>query len=181
MTHPKSRQPDLPRPDELHFRIQGLSYCDIFAENQGTLLGNDTRNSDATTKHVTLRHLTSRSTAGNGVLYAVRADSYVKQQERNRGKRYSLWASAEAIALESEFISHVALRVVGGDEQGTQCLGYNRATLLLEDINTVAWLSRLGESRIWDSKMWSWVPRDSALRMTGLARTNSNVNDRPTL
>jgi hypothetical protein len=34
--------------------------------------------------------------------------------------------------------------------------------------------SRLGESRIWDSKIWSWVPRYSDLRMTALARTNSN-------
>jgi hypothetical protein len=32
--------------------------------------------------------------------------------------------------------STVALRVVGGDEKGTQCLGYNRATLFLTDINT---------------------------------------------
>jgi hypothetical protein len=29
--------------------------------------------------------------------------------------------------------STVALRVVGGDEKGTQCLGYNWATLFLED------------------------------------------------
>jgi hypothetical protein len=32
----------------------------------------------------------------------------------------------------------------------------------------------LGESRIWDSKMWSWVPPDSDLRMTALARTSGN-------
>jgi hypothetical protein len=32
--------------------------------------------------------------------------------------------------------SVVALRVIGGDEKGTQCLGYNRATLFLGDINT---------------------------------------------
>jgi hypothetical protein len=48
---------------------------------------------------------------------------------------------------------------------------YNQATLFLEDINTGTWPSRLGESRIWDSKIWSWVPRDSGLRMTALART----------
>jgi hypothetical protein len=31
------------------------------------------------------------------------------------------------------------------------------------DSNT--WSSSFGESRIWDSKMWSWVPRDSDPRM----------------
>jgi hypothetical protein len=33
----------------------------------------------------------------------------------------------------------VALWVVGGDEKGTQCLGYNRATLFLGDINAGTW------------------------------------------
>jgi hypothetical protein len=42
------------------------------------------------------------------------------------------------------------------------------------DINTGTWPSRLGESQIWDSKMWSWVPWDSNLRMTVLARASSN-------
>jgi hypothetical protein len=36
----------------------------------------------------------------------------------------------------------VALRVVGGDEKGTQCMGCNWATLFLGDINTRTWLSR---------------------------------------
>jgi hypothetical protein len=40
------------------------------------------------------------------------------------------------------------LRVVGDDEKGTQCLGYNRTTLFVGDINTETWPSRLGESRI---------------------------------
>jgi hypothetical protein len=40
--------------------------------------------------------------------------------------------------------STVALRVVGGDENGTQCLGYNWATLFLGDINTGTGPSRLG-------------------------------------
>jgi hypothetical protein len=34
--------------------------------------------------------------------------------------------------------------------------------------------SGLEESRIWDSKMWSWVQRDSDLRMNALARPSSN-------
>jgi hypothetical protein len=33
---------------------------------------------------------------------------------------------------------------------------------------------QVGESRIWDSKMWSWAPRDSDPRMTALARPSSN-------
>jgi hypothetical protein len=45
-------------------------------------------------------------------------------------------------------ISTVALRVIGGDEKGTQYLGYNRGTLFLGGINTGTWPSRLGESRI---------------------------------
>jgi hypothetical protein len=36
------------------------------------------------------------------------------------------------------------------------------------------WPFRLGKSRIWDSKTWSWAPQDSDLRMTALARTSSN-------
>jgi hypothetical protein len=39
----------------------------------------------------------------------------------------------------------------------------------------------LGESQIWDSKRWSWAPRDSDLRMTALAKTAAIVKDRPVL
>jgi hypothetical protein len=52
--------------------------------------------------------------------------------------------------------------------------GYNQATLFLGDINAGSWPSVLGESRIWDSKILSWGPRDSDLRTTALARTSSN-------
>jgi hypothetical protein len=45
------------------------------------------------------------------------------------------------------------------------------------DINMRTWPSRLGESRIWDSKMWLWVPWDSNLRMTALARPAAIVKD----
>jgi hypothetical protein len=48
------------------------------------------------------------------------------------------------------------------------------ATLLLGDINTGTWPSRLGESQIWDSKMWPWVPWDLNPRITALSRTSSN-------
>jgi hypothetical protein len=44
--------------------------------------------------------------------------------------------------------STAALRVVGGDEKGTQLFGYDRATLFLGDINMGTWPSRLGESQI---------------------------------
>jgi hypothetical protein len=59
--------------------------------------------------------------------------------------------------------------------------GYNRATLFLGDINTGTWSSRLGESQVWDRKMWSWALRDSDLRMTALAKTAAIVIDRPVL
>jgi hypothetical protein len=36
------------------------------------------------------------------------------------------------------------------------------------------WPYRLGESRVWDSKICSWVRRDSNLRMTALVRIRSN-------
>jgi hypothetical protein len=39
---------------------------------------------------------------------------------------------------------------------------------------------RKGKSRIWDSKIWSRVPRDSDPRMTALTRTSSNCK-RPVL
>jgi hypothetical protein len=62
-------------------------------------------------------------------------------------------------------ISTVSLGVVGGD---------NWATLFLGDINTLTWPSRSEESRIWDSKIWSWIPRVSDPRMTALARASKN-------
>jgi hypothetical protein len=70
--------------------------------------------------------------------------------------------------------STITLRVVGGDEKGTQCLGYNWDTLFLGDINIGTGHSRLLESWMWESKMWSWDPRDSDLRMSALARASSN-------
>jgi hypothetical protein len=70
--------------------------------------------------------------------------------------------------------STLTLRVVKCDGKGTQCRGYNWATLFLGDIRTGTLSSRLGESRIWGSNMWSWVLRDSDLRMNALARTSSN-------
>jgi hypothetical protein len=42
------------------------------------------------------------------------------------------------------------------------------------DINTGTCPTKLRETRIWVSKMWSWVPRDSDLRLTALARASSN-------
>jgi hypothetical protein len=44
--------------------------------------------------------------------------------------------------------SIVALQVVRGDENGTQCLRYNWVTLFMGDINTRTSPSRLGEPRI---------------------------------
>jgi hypothetical protein len=44
--------------------------------------------------------------------------------------------------------STVALRVVGGDEKGIQCLGINWATLFLGDTNTRTLPFRLEESRV---------------------------------
>jgi hypothetical protein len=58
---------------------------------------------------------------------------------------------------------------------------YNRATPFLGDINIGTLSSRLGESQIWDSKIWSWAPRDSDLKMTALPKTAAIVNDRPFL
>jgi hypothetical protein len=44
--------------------------------------------------------------------------------------------------------------------------GYNWVTLFLGAINTGTQPSRLAESRFWGSKIWSWIPWDSDLRMT---------------
>jgi hypothetical protein len=51
---------------------------------------------------------------------------------------------------------------------------YNWTTLLLGDINMWTWPSRLGASRIWDNKIWSWILRDSDKRLAALARTRRN-------
>jgi hypothetical protein len=39
--------------------------------------------------------------------------------------------------------------------------GINGPPIFFGDINTVFLSSRLGDFRIWDSKIWKWVPRDS--------------------
>jgi hypothetical protein len=53
--------------------------------------------------------------------------------------------------------------------------GYNWATLFLGDINTGAWPSRSEEeSRYWDNKILSWVPRDSDPKKTPLARPSNS-------
>jgi hypothetical protein len=62
----------------------------------------------------------------------------------------------------------ISLWVVGGMKKVTHCLGYNWATPFPANIITGAWSSRLGEPRIWDSKISSWVPKDSDPRMTEL-------------
>jgi hypothetical protein len=76
--------------------------------------------------------------------------------------------------------STVAMRVVAGDEMETQYLGYDWANLSLGDINAETWLSRSGESRISDSRVWSSVPRDSGtwLRLRG---PPAILDDRPSL
>jgi hypothetical protein len=61
----------------------------------------------------------------------------------------------------------------------TSAWGYNRVTQFLEDINTGTWSSKLGESQIWDSKIRSWAPPDSDLRMTALANSNCKRQTRP--
>jgi hypothetical protein len=60
------------------------------------------------------------------------------------------------------------------DEREPSAWGHDWATLFLGDVNTGTWSSRLGESQIWDSKIWSRVPRDSNQRIIALARTSSN-------
>jgi hypothetical protein len=74
------------------------------------------------------------------------------------------WPQAVVVETSSNTPT-VALRVVGGKEKGTQCLG---------DINTGILPSRLRVSRIWDSKIWPRVLRVSDPKMTALARASSN-------
>jgi hypothetical protein len=74
--------------------------------------------------------------------------------------------------------STVTLRV-GGDKREPSAWEYNWATLFPDYINTGTWPSRLGESRIWDSRIWSWVPRDSDSRLTAWRWLAAILNDRP--
>jgi hypothetical protein len=46
--------------------------------------------------------------------------------------------------------------------------------LSFQGLTMGTWPSRLGESRIWASKIWSRVPRSPDLRTTVLARASSN-------
>jgi hypothetical protein len=99
---------------------------------------------------------------------------------------FSTWVVQDVISRTNEHVEaglntcNVALRIVGGEKREPCAWEYNRATLFLEDINIGTWSSGSGESRIWDSKIWSWSPRDSNPRMTAIARTsNSCKQTRP--
>jgi hypothetical protein len=104
----------------------------------------------------------------------------------NTGSVFSVWSVSRSYLKgnwhyswvprveEGSNTSIVALRVAGGDEEEPSAWRYNRATLFLEDIHTGTWFSTLAESRIWDSKMWSWISWDSVLRMTALARASNH-------
>jgi hypothetical protein len=52
--------------------------------------------------------------------------------------------------------------------------GYNWATGFLGAVNTGTWSSRTQEVRVWDSKIWFLVSRETYPRMTVLARTSRN-------
>jgi hypothetical protein len=45
-------------------------------------------------------------------------------------------------------LSSIIFLIARGDKKGTQCPGYNWASLFLGDINTGTWPSRLGESQM---------------------------------
>jgi hypothetical protein len=72
--------------------------------------------------------------------------------------------------------SAVALRVVKVDEKGTQCRGYNSATLFLENINTMTWAPgrrSLISERV---KRGHESCGNSYLRLKALAKVSSNWN-----
>jgi hypothetical protein len=73
----------------------------------------------------------------------------------------NLWTRLEAVSNSST----VAMRVVGYTKSEPSAWGDNRASLFLGDIKTRTCPLGLGESCIWDSKIRSWVPRDSHMRM----------------
>jgi hypothetical protein len=66
-------------------------------------------------KYVTPCNVTNGSAAGNGLIWWVRSEAILLYKSQ-----------AESTVLRVEAISNtstVALRVVGGDGKGTQCLG----------------------------------------------------------
>jgi hypothetical protein len=90
---------------------------------------------------------------------------------------YIMTTNGKTLKLVPVFIysrSRVAQLYPNALKREPSAWGYNWATPLLGDINTWTWPSRLRESRTWDTKIWSWVPLDSDMRMTALARTSSN-------
>jgi hypothetical protein len=52
------------------------TYYEIFAESQGTLLGNGTINGDATMEHVMLRNITNGSSAGSAPIAVMQQQNY---------------------------------------------------------------------------------------------------------
>jgi hypothetical protein len=87
------------------------------------------------------------------------------QQWRNHGHGVFSDIRSKAIYREPKRLEIASNPVPGGSILATLFLGY---------INTGTWPSRLGESGIWERKIWSWVLRDWDLTMTALARPSSN-------
>jgi hypothetical protein len=69
---------------------------------------------------------------------------------------------------------HRSPAIFGGYKSEPIACGYNRATLFLGRYKYGNLALQVGESRIWESKIWSRVPLDSTPRMTALARASSN-------
>jgi hypothetical protein len=74
------------------------------------------------------------------------------------------------IILSIKYVLHYNSISLNARENG-QCLGYNYATHFLVHISTPY---KLVESQPWDRKIWSWLLRDSGLRISALAKPSSN-------
>jgi hypothetical protein len=67
---------------------------------------------------------------------------------------------------------------VQGLQKRTHRLWYSWAILFPGDTTTKTCLSRLRETKIWESNLWCWAPQDSGQRMTAQVRPINDCNYR---
>jgi hypothetical protein len=130
-------------------------------------------NSDARAEQVTLCHVTNGSTDRNGDLLWVRAE-HISEESEHIGGRTPCGGGFEYLHRSP---ASRRRRRKGNPVPG----GITVPPCYWGDINTGTWPSRFGDSRIWDSKIWSWA-RGTRTREWLLWRGPAAfVNDRPIL
>jgi hypothetical protein len=84
-----------------------------------------------------------------------------------------LHENGDRIQSSKRFVLNKKNRTMDNVQKHNNCVNIP-SSQTQDSFATPVWGWRKGKSRIWDSKIWSRVSRDSDLRMTALAKASSN-------